>query len=122
MIDAQVHDDPIQPGEELRVAGKALEVLVHLEKRLLADVARVVMVVHHSEGHGIRPALVTNHQLAKRGRIAPAGLVDEPLFVRVHTGSVSPLARKTRGVRDYSARFQGRTEACGGKNERRSEE
>src|SRR5690349_20871384 len=77
MVDRQVDDDPIEPGEELCVALERRKVLVNLEERFLADVARVVGVMDHPERDGEGTALVPGNQLPKGGRVTATRILHE---------------------------------------------
>ena len=83
MVDRQVDDDAIEPGEELCVAFERRKALVNLEERFLADVAGVVGVMNHPERDGVGAALVPDDQLAKGGRISAARIFDELPVVRL---------------------------------------
>src|SRR5262245_9452747 len=102
MIDREVGDDAIKPGEELRIAFEARQVAVSLEEGVLADVSGLVRVMHNPERDRVCLALVPLDELAERLRVAPAGVVDELAFVRIHRGHRRSLGVPTRLCRDYS--------------------
>src|SRR6185503_14877505 len=111
MIDAQVHDDPVEPGEKLRLALEGLKALVDLEERFLTDVTRVVGVMHHPESDGIGPPLVLLDQPPEGADIATARIIEELSLVRVHAGCRLPLSSgstlvSARLFRATSGKFQ----------------
>ena len=72
-IDAQVHRDAVQPGIEVRLPMKRVEVAIHLEERFLADVAGLVGVADKAQGWRVHPSLIAIDQHPESRPVAAAG-------------------------------------------------
>ena len=75
--DRQVHDHPIQPGGEGRVAPEAIHVPMDPEERLLSDIGSILVVANEAIGDIERVRLVFAEQELKGVSIAAQKPLDE---------------------------------------------
>src|ERR1043165_6877044 len=70
VVDGEVHDDPVQPGEEAGVAFKLVQVLVSLDESVLDHVQGVVLVTDHTKRQRVGAPVVPLEQRLERVAIA----------------------------------------------------
>src|SRR6478736_3194068 len=50
-VDRDIHQDPIEPGEELRLAAEMVDAFPRLQERVLGKIPRVVFMSDHLVNH-----------------------------------------------------------------------
>ena len=70
MVDAGVHDDPVEPRCHLRIVPESIERAIDLDEDVLGDVLGVVMIAGELVGHPIHHGAMPLHQRMERGRVA----------------------------------------------------
>ena len=70
LVQAGVHDDPVQPGGHRRVAAELRRPAERGDHRLLQRVRGVIRVVQRAQGHRPEPVAVAAEQLAERVGVA----------------------------------------------------
>ena len=96
LLDAEAAGHLIKPGRELRVAPKGPQVLERRQKRLLKDVARVVLVAAHAQAEAIDLLFMARQELIHRPGVAPLHLLNEfGVSGLRHASSIGRLTSKT---------------------------
>src|SRR5262245_56386136 len=88
VVEAEVDQDPVEPGRELRPPAEAPGRLEETDERLLRDVARVLAVAQHRPGEAIRPLLVARHEEVERRLVPPGHALAERLVRWLHPAVV----------------------------------
>ena len=70
VVDAGVHDDPVDPGGELRVLTEAVQRAIDLDEDFLGDVLGVVVVARELVGDAIHHGPMPLDERLKGGRVA----------------------------------------------------
>lgn len=61
-IEAFVRGDPVDPGEQLRIFSEPIDCLIDLDKNLLREVVRIVVIDHHLPHMPVNALLVCTHK------------------------------------------------------------
>src|SRR6266446_3613869 len=89
VVQAEVDEDTVEPGRELRPPAEAPGRLVEADERLLREVARILGVAEHGPGEAVRPLLVASHEEVER-RLVPLGHALAERLVRWLHSAVVP--------------------------------
>src|SRR5262245_40162523 len=76
-VDRQVDGDPEDPRSKPPRTVELIEMLVHLEKRLLRQVARLLLVVHQATQQPLQPLLVPDDEDTERLTVSTPNIFDE---------------------------------------------
>src|SRR5437867_4241668 len=89
VVQAEVDQDPVEPGRELRPPAEAPGRLVQSDERVLGEVACILGVTEDGPGETVRPLLVARHEEIERG-LVPLGHTRAERFVRWLHSAVVP--------------------------------
>src|SRR5439155_22767294 len=89
LVQAEVDQDPVEPGRELRPPAEAPGRLVQSDERVLGEVACILGVTEDGPGETVRPLLVARHGEIERG-LVPLGHTRAERFVRWLHSAVVP--------------------------------
>jgi hypothetical protein len=92
-VAARVHDEPVQPGRELRFAAELLQARADLDQRLLRSVPRLLEIAYQLGGKAVDPGRIALDQCVERAPVAVGRLVDE---LRIGQLRVEDEPRKRR--------------------------
>ena len=70
MVDTGIHDDPVEPGRELRVLAELVKRTVHLDEDFLRDVFSIVVVARELVRDSIHHGSMPLDERLKGGRVA----------------------------------------------------
>ena len=90
-VAARVHDEPVEPCRELRVAAELLEAGAKLHERLLGSVTRLLDIAQHLPGEALHAWRMPLDEGVERPSVAVRRLADE-----VHVAELSVGERQGR--------------------------
>jgi biotin-[acetyl-CoA-carboxylase] ligase BirA-like protein len=95
-VEAGVHDEPVQPGRELRAAPELLQPDAHLRERFLCSVVSVVRVTKDVARKPFHLRLVPGEQRLERLRVAVLGARHEHGVAQLVVGERLRLPQRLR--------------------------
>src|SRR5439155_4821841 len=112
VVQAEVDQDPVEPGRELRAPGEARRGLVEPDEGLLRQVARVLGVPEDGPGEPVRAFLVPRDEEVERGLVSISHALAKHFIGRLHAPRVLaptfPLLTATpQGAQASGARAPG---------------
>ena len=97
VVEADIGNNPIQPGVERTIEPESVEVPVDLQKSLLVDIARFIRRPQKVHGDAEDTLVVGPHQTLESILVALLGRADQPGFVCLRLGSRHPGTQKLYG-------------------------
>ena len=77
LVEAEVGDDPVQPGVEGALKPEVAEVAVRFEERLLVDVLRILLVAEHVQRESENGLIVAADERVEGRAVAALRFADE---------------------------------------------
>src|SRR5437763_1103057 len=114
VVQAQVDQDPVEPGREFRAPGEARRGLVEPDERLLRQIARVLGVPEDGPGEPVRAFLVSRDEEVERRLVSIGHTLAKHFIGRLHAPRVLaptfPLLTPTPQVAQASGVPRSRSE------------